>query len=117
MAFEYAPLPSQEGTELRRRSAVADGVGVGFSLYTVSNEPPLSSEWSLRAFLRRILAVVRSRYVVAFIGLLILTGAILFYSIARKALDEDIETKAVNHVRCRNFPPSFLSTFFANFRR
>ena len=97
MSHDYAPVPSQDGHELRRRSNVSDGVGEGFSLYAVSSEPP-PSKWSLGLVLRRISACARSKYGVALLVILLLTAAFVAYSLARKSLDAELSEKAINHV-------------------
>jgi hypothetical protein len=102
MSHDYAPLPSQDGTELRRRSHVSDGVGEGFSLYTVSSSPP-ATDSSLRSMPRRAWACVRalasSAAAVALLVASLLVGAFYFYSLARSSLDTELSEKQMNHVR------------------
>jgi hypothetical protein len=101
MSHDYAPLPSQDGTELRRRSHVADGVGQGFSLYAVSTaEPALGS--SLQSVLRRVLACVRrsgGAAVAALVVTVLLLGAVYFYSLARTSFAADQDDINTGHVR------------------
>ena len=98
MSHDYEPVSSQDGFELRRRSVISDGIGEGFSLYAVSSDPAVK-RWSAASILRAVWAGVRSKCGVAVLLLLLLGGAGIAYSLARKSLDADLSEKAISHVR------------------
>ena len=100
MSHDYAPLPSQEGTELRRRGAVAAGVGDGFTFYAVDGGAAAAGACSLRSILLRVSAAARSKYGVALLIVVLVAGAFVAYSSARLSLDAALQQKADNRVCC-----------------
>jgi hypothetical protein len=109
MSNDYSPLPSHEGFELRRRSVVSEGVGEGFSLYSVNHD---NKRWSLPAITRRLWSALRTKFGAALLVALLLVGAFVARSWDRTALDIEENNKAISHVRAAA-PALFAAAVFA----